>query len=76
MRAIFYQYARNQPFNIAGQVEELNDRVIQWSVPHILSAVDHYMYYLKDIDTLPVPMAHPTNLSRAGSRSKPLNPFM
>lgn len=76
MRGLFYQYAKNQPNNIQGQIEELNGRVVEWSVPHILSAVDHYFYYLKDIDTLPVPMEQPVHLSRAGTRSKPLNPFM
>ena len=76
MRGLFYQYAKNQPTNIQGQIEELNGRVVEWSVPHILSAVDHYFYYLKDIDTLPVPMEQPVHLSRAGTRSKPLNPFM
>jgi hypothetical protein len=76
MRGMFYQYAKNQPNNIQGQIEELNQRVLSWSVPHILSAVDHYMYYLKDIDTLPVPMSHPMHLSSAGTRTKTLNPFM
>jgi len=76
MRGLFYQYARNQPDNIQGQIEELNRRVLDWSIPHILSAVDHYMYYLKDVDTLPVPIAHPAHLSSAGTRTKPLGPFM
>lgn len=69
MRAIYYQYAKNYPKDIPGQVSELNQMVINWSGPHILSAVDHYVYYLKDIDTLPVPMAHPVKLSSAGSRT-------
>ena len=76
MRGIFYQYARNQPDNIQSQIEELNRRVLDWSIPHILSAVDHYLYYLKDVDTLPVPIAHPAHLSSAGTRTKPLGPFM
>ena len=76
MRGLFYQYAKNQPNDIQGQINELNGRVVDWSVPHILSAVDHYFYYLKDIDTLPVPMEQPIHLSRAGTKSKPLNPFM
>lgn len=69
MRAIYYQYAKNNPKDIPGQVSELNQYVVNWSGPHILSAVDHYVYYLKDIDTLPVPMAHPVKLSSAGSRT-------
>ena len=76
MRAMFYQYARNNVENVQGQIMELNDRVLAWAVPHILSAVDHYIYYLKDIDTLPVPLTHPVHLSRAGTRTKPLEPFM
>jgi hypothetical protein len=76
MRGMYYQYARNLPTNIAGQVDELNKRVTAWSVPHILSAVDHYVYYLKDIDTLPVPMARPVNLTRGGSKTLPFNTFM
>lgn len=76
MRAMYYQYAKNLPTNAQAQVDELNDRVVQWSAPHILSAVDHYFYYLKDIDTLPVPMSHPVHLSRAGTKSVPLAPFM
>ena len=76
MRAMFYQYARNLPYDIQGQIEDLNARVVEWSVPHILSAVDHYVWYLKDVDTLPTPLSHPVHLSPAGTRSKPLAPFM
>jgi hypothetical protein len=76
MRAMYYQYARNLPNDIQGQIADLNRRVANWSVPHILSAVDHYMYYLKDIDTLPVPLARPVHLSRSGSKTLPFNTFM
>ena len=76
MRAIYYQYARNLAADIKSQVDDLNRKVIDWSVPHILSAVDHYFYYLKDISQLPVPMAQPQHLSRAGTKSLPMNPFM
>ena len=77
MRAMYYQYARNSPTDIPGQVSELNQLVVNWSGPHILSAVDHYIHYLKDIDTLPIPMAHPVHLSSAGSRSLSMaQPFL
>ena len=76
MRAMYLQYAKNLPNDIPGQVAELNRLVADWSVPHIMSAVDHYFYYLKDISTLPTPMPQPVSLSRAGSKSLPLNPFM
>ncbi len=76
MRAIYYQYARNLPKDIAGQVADLNQKVVDWSVPHILSAVDHYYYYLNDISHMPVPLSHPKSLSSAGTKSLPLGPFM
>ena len=76
MRAIYYQYARNLPNGLGAQVEDLNQKVINWSVPHVLSAVDHYYFYLNDISHLPVPLAQPQHLSRAGTKSLPMNPFL
>ena len=76
MRAIYYQYARNLPQDILAQVNDLNQKVVDWSVPHILSAVDHYQYYIQDISHLPVPLSMPQHLSSAGTKSLPMNPFM
>jgi hypothetical protein len=76
MRALYYQYAKNQPFDVPGQVNELNKKVVDWSAPHILSAVDHYHYYLNDISHMPIPLAREMNLSSAGSKSLPLNQFI
>ena len=76
MRAIYLQYARNLPNDVAGQVDDLNTKVIDWSVPHILSAVDHYHFYINDISHLPIPLAQPQHLSSAGTRSLPANPFV
>lgn len=75
MRGIYLQYAKNNPFDVQGQVNELNDIVIEWCIPRILSEVDHYQYYLKDISHMPIPMSQPMNMSSAGSRSLPLQPF-
>lgn len=76
MRGIFYQYSRNLETGIKKQVADLNKKVIDWSVPHILSAVDHHEFYINDISHMPVPMQQPQNISRAGTRSLPLNPYM
>jgi hypothetical protein len=76
MRALYLQYSKNLPHDITGQVADLNQRVADWSVPHILSAVDHYQYYLKDIQSLPVPLARSVHMSRAGTKTKPQDPFM
>jgi hypothetical protein len=76
MRGIYYQYSRNLSTDVAGQIADLNQKVLDWSVPHVLSAVDHYVYYIDDISHLPVPLAQPPNLSRAGTRTLPLGQFM
>ena len=71
MRGIYYQYAKNNIFDVQGQVRELNQLVIDWSVPRILSEVDQYNYYLKDISHLPIPLQQPISMSGAGTRSLP-----
>jgi hypothetical protein len=75
MRAIYLTYGRNLPYNIKEQITELNDRVADWCVPKIVAEVHMYSQYLKDIDTMPVPMERPVSLSSAGTRSLPFKPF-
>lgn len=76
MRAMYLQYGKNNPFNIEGQINELNQLVIKWSVPRIMSEIEQYNYYLNDISHLPVPLAQPMNLSSAGTKSLPFQPQM
>ena len=59
MRAMYLQYAKNNSFNIEGQLEELNQLVIKWSVPRIMSEIEQYNYYLNDISHLPIPIQQP-----------------
>ena len=75
MRGIYYQYAKNNLFDIQGQVEELNKIIVDWAVPRILSEIDQYQYYLKDISHLPIPLQQPQSMSSAGTRSLPFQPF-
>ncbi len=76
MRAMYLQYAKNNPFNIQGQINELNDLVVKWSVPRILSEIEQYNYYLNDISHLPIPLEKPLNMSSAGTKSLPFKPMM
>jgi hypothetical protein len=71
MRAIYLTYGRNLPYEIKEQIEELNGKVLDWCVPKIVAEVQMFARYLKDIDTMPVPMSHPVSLSSAGSKSLP-----
>jgi hypothetical protein len=75
MRSIYYQYGKNQPTHIKEQIQELNTYVANFAVPKIISEVEMYNQYRKDITTLPTPMAQPVNISRAGTKSLPLKPF-
>ncbi len=69
------QLGKNQPTNIAGQIEELNQRVAEWSVPKIVADMEMYQTYLHDIENLPVPLTHPVSQSSAGTKSMPFKQF-
>lgn len=75
-RGLYLQYAKHSPYNIEGQVIELNKMVVDWCYPRILSEIDAYFHYLNDISHLPVPLPQPIHLSSAGTRSLPFkNPL-
>ena len=76
MRAMYLQYAKNNEFDIEGQLQELNQLVIKWSVPRIMSEIEQYNYYLNDISHLPVPIQQPMSMSSAGTKSLPFQPQM
>ena len=76
MRTMYLQYAQNLPYDIPGQVGRLNELCANWAVPHIMSTIDHYNYYLNDISHMPVPLARSVHLSSAGTRSLPMNQFL
>lgn len=71
MRSIYFTYGKNLPTNIRGQIQELNDLVLQDCVPKILSAVQGDMRYLYDASTNPMPLAHPQFMSNKGQKVLP-----
>lgn len=75
MRGIYYQYGKNLPTHIKEQVTELNKMVVEFAVPKIIGEISMYEKYQHDLQTLPVPFQHPTNISRTGTKSLPLKPF-
>jgi hypothetical protein len=42
----------------------------------VMSEIQMYEYYLKDISAMPVPMPQPMQVSSAGTRSLPFRTFM
>lgn len=75
MRAMYLQYGKNQPTNISGQIAELNQLVADWCVPKIITECSMHKTYLKDIQNLPVPLAHPIMLSKTGTKSATFDRF-
>jgi hypothetical protein len=76
MRAMYLQYAKNNTFNIEGQINELNELIVKWAAPRIMSEIEQYNYYLNDISHLPIPLEQPMNMSSAGTKSLPFQPQM
>jgi hypothetical protein len=75
MRSMYLTYGRNEPEKIKEQIEELNKRVADWTVPRIIGEISMYLTYRKDASTMPVPLSHPVNISGAGTKSKPMPNF-
>jgi hypothetical protein len=76
MRSMFLQFAKNNFYDIPGQVAELNQRVVDWATPKLLAAVEGYYGYLRDISEGIKPMDRPVSLSSAGTKSLPFNNFV
>lgn len=61
MRSIYLQHSANQRNNIKGQVDALNNLVLNYAVPQVYGEAQGYMQYRKDVSTLAVPMTRPTS---------------
>ena len=53
MRAIFLEHGNHIGFGEKKQVLELNSKVLLYSVPRIISSIEQYYLYLKDISEGP-----------------------
>jgi hypothetical protein len=74
MRGIYLQYATNSPDNLTGQIQRLNDLVLNYCVPKIYSEAKGYLTYLKDASTLVIPLSTPVN-TVAYDKTLELKPF-
>ena len=68
MRAIFFQHSRNLPTNIAEQIEELNEKVIESVLPNLISNVKQYQEYLINKATIPEPISRSVNVNNKGTK--------
>jgi hypothetical protein len=75
MRAMYLQYSKNLPDHIPEQITELNQMVADWCVPKIIAEASMHKTYLHDIQNLPVPLAHPVLMTKAGTKTTTLDRF-
>ena len=75
MRSTFLQSALNQPTNINGQLQALNQLVLNYAVPQVCGEAESYIKYKSDVSNLAVPMASPTYVSTAGQNTLELKPW-
>ena len=57
MRSMYLQYATNTG-NMEKEIPALNKLVLDYCVHNIISNIKHYLFYLKDISKLPMPLEH------------------
>lgn len=63
MRSVYLQHSANQTNNIANQISELNNIVLNYCIQQVFSEAQGYMNYINDVSTLAVPIAHPVMTS-------------
>lgn len=76
MRSIYYQYGKNLDYDIMGQIKELNEKVLDWSIPRIISNIKQYNKYIQDISNMPVPLERAELTSEKGTKSLELTSFI
>jgi hypothetical protein len=76
MRSMYFQYGKNSKYNIKEQILELNTRVLEWSVPEIISNVKQSQKYLQDISTMPVPLERSTHPSKKGTKTLDVTKYL
>ncbi len=75
MRSYYLMDAHNNAANVAGELEDLNRRVVGYAAGKIYSEVDFHEFYLKDLQQFPDPIANPTNVGVYGTRTGELKSF-
>ena len=69
MRSYYLQYGKNLPYDINKQVDELNNKVVEWAVENIITNIDQYINYKKTCSTLPMPLERAQLPSQKGTKT-------
>ena len=68
MRYYYFNYAKHQPNCITEQIKELNERVVTYCVPIILTEIKQYFLYIQDRYTSVKPPHYPEQGTSYGSK--------
>lgn len=68
MRAIYLSDAKHLPYDIIGQVKQLNEKVLDYCVPRILEEIRMFNHYKNDVSRLPMPLDRGEFSSAKGTR--------
>ena len=71
MRAVYEMHGRFLKENIVHQVKDLNDKLVSFVVPDMMTQIKQYYGYLKDVNEPIKPIDRPMNVSSAGRRALP-----
>ena len=63
MRSVFLQYSSNNNDNIDGQIQQLNNKVLDYAVPQVHNELISYLKYKKDISSPPTLMQLPQSIA-------------
>jgi hypothetical protein len=75
MRSYYLMFARNDPYKVAQELDELNKRVIGYAAAKVYSEVDFHSFYLKDLEDFAPAIANPINPKHYGSEPGELKSF-
>lgn len=75
MRSVWLEYSKNLPYDIVGQVKDMNAKVLEYCVERILQEINMYMHYRVDISQNYQPLPRSVNTSSAGTKQLILREF-
>lgn len=75
MRSFYLQYSQNQNTHITQQIKQLNTMVLDWVIPKIMTQIEQYLSYKKDVSGVYKPMEREVNTSVQGTNTLELKNF-
>ena len=70
MKSVYFQYGKNLREKVNEQMDTLNEIVLNYCVNNIISNIELYMTYKKNVSYTPVPLELPKYISSSGLKTK------